>query len=107
MFPMRNPTILAAVICGAMVLSACSSSGGGYASSGATATNNAVAQGGEAVAAGDPDPRVCKTVTPIGTRIGQRTCMKQSEWDRMAENARKATRETQQRANQVGNPSGT
>jgi hypothetical protein len=85
----------AGALAGAVLLAACSSSA-------------PVGSGGEVAAAEDAaDPRKCKYVTPIGSRIGQRVCMKRSEWERMAENARKATKETQQRANQVGNPTGT
>ncbi len=44
------------------------------------------------------DPRVCKTITPIGTRIGERICMRQSQWDAQSENASEAVRGIQDRS---------
>ena len=53
---------------------------------------------------GTPEnPRKCKMVVPIGTKIGQRVCMLQSDWDELAGNAGQGVSEAQVRANQAGN----
>ena len=44
------------------------------------------------------DPRVCKTITPIGSRIGERICMRQSQWDAQSQNASEAVRGIQDRS---------
>ena len=40
------------------------------------------------VASGKRDPVICKRVVPTGSHLGQRMCRRQSEWSRMAANAR-------------------
>ena len=84
------------------MLSACSSTSTEQASV-AEEQQVAAADGAEAPVL---DPVKCKTVTPIGTRIGQKVCYKQSEWDEIDGAGSEATREIQRRANTVGNPTG-
>jgi hypothetical protein len=90
--------------------SACASTTGGTSASAANeqGTTNTVAQTdapATATAAVD-DPRVSERIIPTGTRIAQRVCFKQSEWDQMRENAQAATQDSQRRAVQQGNPTG-
>ena len=84
------------------MLSACSSTSTEQASV-AEEQQVAAANGAEAPVL---DPVKCKTVTPIGTKIGQRICYKQSEWDEIEGAGKETTREIQRRANSVGNPTG-
>lgn len=56
--------------------------------------------------AGQLDPVRCERITPIGTRIGQRVCMRESEWARMQGAGKDMTQDAQRRANQ-GNPAGS
>jgi hypothetical protein len=91
-------------------LSACASTNGGASASASIEQGaaNTVAQAdapASAHAAVD-DPRVCERIIPTGTRIAQRVCFKQSEWDQMRENAQMATQDSQRRAVQQGNPTG-
>ncbi|MEM1404522.1 MAG: hypothetical protein AAGG55_14385 [Pseudomonadota bacterium] len=86
----------------AAMLSACASTSTEQANV-ATEQQVAAVDGAEAPAL---DPVKCKTITPIGTKIGQRVCYKQSEWDEIEGAGKETTREIQRRANTVGNPSG-
>jgi hypothetical protein len=49
-----------------------------------------------AVAATD-DPMVCKRVIPTGTRVAQRTCMRQSEFDKAKKDGQEMLDEVQRR----------
>lgn len=49
-----------------------------------------------AVAAND-DPMVCKRVIPTGTRVAQRTCMRQSEFDKAEQDGQEMLEEVQRR----------
>lgn len=44
------------------------------------------------------DRRVCKRIAPTGTRISQKVCKKQSEWDAISKNASEAGADAQRRA---------
>ena len=71
-------------------------------SSGASGESEAVAN----TELGQQDPVRCERITPIGTRIGQRVCMRESEWARMQGAGEDMTQDAQRRANQ-GNPIGS
>lgn len=51
------------------------------------------------------DPVVCKRITPIGTRISQKICKKQSDWDQISSVGSAFTEDAQRRSN-VGNAVG-
>lgn len=88
-------------------LAACSTTGGSASTQESDVPADAIASTeGAGPQPLDPDRRVCEKILPTGTRIAQRVCMKQSEWDRIRENAKQATINHQQRATQQGNPSG-
>ncbi|WOJ95813.1 hypothetical protein R0137_11220 [Congregibacter brevis] len=89
-----------ALIAFAMValLSACSSTGGSSAGT-ANSTTNAVAQ------ANEEDPLICENYIPSGTRIARKVCIRQSEKDRIQEQAQTITQENQRRA-VIGSPTG-
>lgn len=106
---MIRTLILVLLTTGIALTSACSSTSSTVAeasnASGETGEGTAeVAQAGEV---GKLDPVKCETITPIGTRIGQRVCLRQSEWDRMRGAGQGLAEETQRRSTHVGNPSGT
>ncbi|MFK8041463.1 hypothetical protein [Congregibacter sp.] len=80
------------------LLSACSSTGGSSAGT-ANGTTNAVAQ------ANEDDPLICENYIPSGTRIARKVCIRQSEKDRIQEQAQTITQENQRRA-VIGSPTG-
>ena len=47
---------------------------------------------------GNEDRMVCKKFAPTGTRISQRVCKKQSEWDAYSKNATEGGADAQRRA---------
>jgi hypothetical protein len=102
--------VSSAALAGFLALSsACSSTTGGTsASSSNEPATNTVAQTATSGATGsaEDDPRVCERIIPTGTRIAQRVCFKQSEWDQMRANAQQAAEDSQRRAVQQGNPTG-
>ena len=57
------------------------------------------------------DPKVCKRITPTGSRIARRFCLKQSEWDAMREGGQRAARDAAIEESQFGyrgpSPGGT
>lgn len=60
------------------------------ASASVSATEGTASDSAQPVKSAAADPRVCKRVKATGTRITQRVCMKQSEWDSIAENAKRS-----------------
>ena len=48
------------------------------------------------------DPKVCKRITPTGSRIARRICFKQSEWDAMREGGQRAARDAATEESQYG-----
>jgi hypothetical protein len=85
---MRAITLSAVTLACAVLLGACSASG---------------PIDPQYVDRGTPEnPRKCKTVTPVGTKIGQRICMLQSDWDAMSDNASGAVRDIQTRSAATG-----
>ena len=48
------------------------------------------------------DPKVCKRITPTGSRIARRYCFKQSEWDAMREGGQRAARDAAIEKSQYG-----
>lgn len=79
---MRAGSIVMAAILvmGSGALSAGTALAGGSAGS----TDSAGAEG----KAKDPSRRVCRSLLPTGSRLPQRTCRTQAEWDRIEEQAR-------------------
>jgi len=99
---MRTITLLLSMLFLTSTLAACSStsSSTGASTSGSTTTN------GSAVAkADDDDPLVCENYIPSGTRIARKICIRQSEKDRIREQAQTITQENQRRA-VIGSPTG-
>lgn len=101
---MRKLTLLLTMLFAVGTLSACSSTSSsptGSTSSSATANGSAstVAQ------ADEDDPLVCENYIPSGTRIARKVCVRQSEKDRMREQAQTITQENQRRA-VIGSPTG-
>lgn len=47
---------------------------------------------------GNEDRMVCKKFAPTGTRISQKVCKKQSEWDAISKNASEGGADAQRRA---------
>lgn len=47
---------------------------------------------------GNEDRMVCKKFAPTGTRISQKVCKKQSEWDTLSKNASEGGADAQRRA---------
>lgn len=47
---------------------------------------------------GDPDEKVCRRVKQTTTRFTKKVCYSRKQWRQMAEQARRGTAETQQRA---------
>jgi hypothetical protein len=43
----------------------------------------------------DPNRRICKEVTPTGTRIAKRTCLTAAQWEEAARVGREGTSKTQ------------
>lgn len=54
----------------------------------------------------EDDPRVCKLITQVGTKVARRVCVRQSDWDAMQGTGNKVTTEMQNRSVQAGNPTG-
>ena len=52
----------------------------------------------------EDDPRVCKLITQVGTKVARRVCVRQSDWDTMQGTGSKVTTDMQNRAVQAGNP---
>jgi len=75
---------------------------GHYAHAESDEAEAATADGTTKQEAVDPNKRVCKRVKPTGSHIAQRVCMKQSQWDAMAEEMRAR----QQRDNRKGTSPG-
>ena len=59
---------------------------------------NEQSAGEEASVAAAFDPVRCVRYTPSGTRISQKVCKKQSEWDRLKEQAQRSLGDVQRRA---------
>ncbi len=82
--------------------SACSTTKTGVSDAGSSAG------GAEVAAAESPrkedDPRVCKLITQVGTKVARRVCVRQSDWDAMQGTGSKVTTDMQNRAVQAGNP---
>jgi len=99
---MKAASILAALGC-AIALSACSTP----ADKPDAAANTASVQ--TAVAATDStaeDRVVCKNIAVTGTRIANKVCRKQSEWEQMARDARTAVDHAQQPSRRGGTNDG-
>ena len=62
-----------------------------------------LAQAQPASAGKDPARRVCRTITPSGTRLGLRSCRTQEEWDREARQYQRDA-EQQRRNHEVVQP---
>ena len=48
------------------------------------------------------DPKVCKRMTPTGSRIARRFCLKRSEWEAMREGGQRAARDAAIEESQFG-----
>lgn len=96
---------LAALLCIAAVAAACTTPANRTApvDHEATAVNADGDSASATVAAADKDPFVCKTVVPTGTRVAQRTCMRQSEFDKARRDGGEMLGEVQRRGVQTGN----
>lgn len=80
------------------------------AGSGVLSAGSALASGsaGDAAAEGkarDPSRRVCRSLLPTGSRLPQRTCRTQAEWDRIEEQAREDYRRVQNTGTRGFDPS--
>ena len=62
------------------------------------AADGAEAAAHEAAVAAAFDPVKCVRYTPSGTRISQKVCKKQSEWDRLKEKAQRDMADAQRRS---------
>lgn len=95
---------LSVLLSSAFLITACASTSVDTTSASATSGSQATDLA-QAPAIENADPRVCKRVTPIGTRISQRICMKKSQWEEQSGGSGLHS-EVTRRATQVGNPSG-
>ena len=90
-----------AILLAALLLAACSSTPGQETSAEASgqkpASDTASPEEQQAVAAAF-DPIRCERYTPSGTRISQKICKKQSEWDRLRAEAQRALQDVQTRS---------
>lgn len=93
---------LAAVACIVVLGTACSTPGNRTAPVDSDATAAAAETDNAAVTAAE-DRLVCKTVVPTGTRVAQRTCMRQSEFDKARRDGGEMLGEVQRRGVQTGN----
>ncbi|TNF88347.1 MAG: hypothetical protein EP301_05130 [Gammaproteobacteria bacterium] len=48
------------------------------------------------------DPKVCKRITPTGSRIARRFCFRQSEWEAMRDGGQRAARDAAIEESQFG-----
>ena len=97
---MRYSTNILTLLMLVLVLAACSSSpsqeSAGASESGSTAEEQA--SGEEESVAVAFDPIKCVRYTPSGTRISQKVCKKQSEWDRLREESQRSLGDVQRRS---------
>lgn len=103
---MRPIILFLTMIFAVCTLSACSSTS--TSSSSAASTSSTAAPSGKestvAKAEAD-DPLICENYIPSGTRIARKVCVRQSERDRIREQAQTITQENQRRA-VIGSPTG-
>lgn len=76
--------------------------GGAVFSASAIADENALVDPADVQRAAMQDPKVCKRITPTGSRIARRYCFKQSEWDAMREGGQRAARDAAIERSQYG-----
>ncbi len=82
--------------------SACSTTEPGVGDASTRSNNTQVAEA--AAEQREDDPRVCKLITQVGTKVARRVCVRQSDWDTMQGTGSKVTTDMQNRAVQAGNP---
>ncbi len=83
------------------LLACCLFGGAGFAGT-VLAETSAAADPAEVQRAALEDPMVCKRMTPTGSRIVRRYCLKQSKWDAMREGGQRAARDSAIEESQFG-----